>query len=190
MICVVCHEEIQQGSDVHLECGHHFHGQCITDWLWTKQSCPLCRNQPDVSNNSDSDSDESEHDMHFIEHQQQEERRKTRRKTLNNIIRRKSLQSNKNVDTLKKQMVSQKNILKTSRSQLQLLNKAIAANDIEHRKKAAQLRRVFRCKFMHMNRVNKEESKHIRSKVKSLEKTVCITSNRIYKMEEKVLEYA
>ena len=190
MICVVCHEEIESGSDVHLECGHHFHGQCITDWLWTKQSCPLCRNQPDhVSDDSDSDSYESEYDMQFY-YQQQEERRKARRKTLNNILRRKGLQSNKNMDTLKQQMNSQKNLLKNSRSQLRIMNKAIAANDYEHRKKEAQLRRVFHCQLRHLKQLNKEESKEIHSQAKSLQKTVCTALNTIHKLEEKVLAYA
>ena len=61
MLCVVCHDAIEPGSDVHLSCGHQFHGQCIADWLWTKQSCPMCRNEPVViPDDSDLDSDESD----------------------------------------------------------------------------------------------------------------------------------
>lgn len=189
MICVICHDTIEPNSDAHLSCGHHFHGQCITNWLWTKQSCPMCRNEPEkVSDDSDSDSDESEYDVEtFVD---QREIRKTRRRILNNILRRKSLESSKNMEVLKKQMSSHKHILKISRDQLSIMNKAIAANDMESRRQEAQLRRIFHCQLKHMKRVHKEESKGINSRAKSLEKTVINTQNTIYNLEDKVLEYA
>lgn len=193
MICVVCYDIIQPDSDVHLSCGHHFHGQCISDWLWTKQSCPMCRarpNNPSDSDESDSDSDESDYNLNYFNFQVQEERRKTRRKTLNNIMRRKSLASNKRVETLKNQINAHKNILKKSRDQLRTMNKAISANSIEHRKKEAQFRRVFNCQLRHMQRVNREESKDFYCEAKSLERKVLSSLNTITKLEEKVLEYA
>ena len=190
MICVVCHDTIQPGSDVHLSCGHHFHGQCITDWLWKKQNCPLCRNEPnerdETSDDPDSDSDSDE--SVFIPNHEQE-RMKLRRRSLNNVMRRKSLKSNKNVEILKKQMNSQKNTLKNSRYQLRIMNKAIAANEMEHRKRQSQLRRTYHCQLEHMKRVNKEESKDISCEAKRLEKKVVTALNNIYKLEDKVLEY-
>lgn len=145
----------------------------------------MCRNEPEEI----SDSDESDvEDLETLLADQ--ERRKTRRRTLNNVMRRKSLKSNKNVESLKKQMNSQKSRLKNSREQLRIMNKAIAANDTEHRRRQAHLRRTFHCQLEHMKRLNKEESRDISSEAKSLEKKVYTTLNTINKLEEKVLEYA
>ena len=195
MICVVCHDTIESDSDVRLSCGHHFHGQCIANWLWKKQSCPMCRNEPDETSNQDSDSEYSDSDEpytmeEFYDILADQERRKTRRRTLNNVMRRKSLETNKNVKSLKEQMNSQKSILKNSREQLRIMNKAIAANDMEHRRRQAQLRRTFQCQLEHMKRLNKEASKDISSEARSLQKKVYNTLNTIYKLEEKVLDYA
>ncbi|XP_047340550.1 RING-H2 finger protein ATL5-like [Impatiens glandulifera] len=46
--CAVCMEGFQ--TDVGLigkrtRCGHVYHAHCITKWLNTRQSCPLCRSQ-------------------------------------------------------------------------------------------------------------------------------------------------
>ncbi|XP_064008579.1 E3 ubiquitin-protein ligase TTC3 isoform X3 [Pogoniulus pusillus] len=41
--CTICHDEL--GEDLcELECGHHFHGECIRKWLKQQSStCPICR---------------------------------------------------------------------------------------------------------------------------------------------------
>ncbi|XP_047331630.1 RING-H2 finger protein ATL66-like [Impatiens glandulifera] len=46
--CAVCMEGFQ--TDVgsmakRTRCGHVYHAHCITKWLSTRQSCPLCRSQ-------------------------------------------------------------------------------------------------------------------------------------------------
>jgi len=46
--CVICLgscEEDCKGKPrwVKLRCGHHFHEQCIFEWLWKVQRCPVCR---------------------------------------------------------------------------------------------------------------------------------------------------
>lgn len=189
MICVICHDAIEATSDACLSCGHHFHGQCIADWLWTKQSCPICRNEPNnVCEDSNSDSEESEYDVDLF--MEQQERIKTRRRILNNILRRKSLGSDKNIQMLKEQIDCKKNLLKSSRNQLRIMNKAIAANLIDSRKKEAQLRRMFHCQLENMKRINRHESKDIHSQAKSLEKNMTNVTFAITKLENKVLEYA
>lgn len=143
-------------------------------------------NQDSVSEYSDESSDMEEMDIMSAD----QERKKTRRRILNNVMRRKSLESNKNVNSLKKQMKSQKSTLKNSREQLRIMNKAIAANDMEYRKRQAHLRRTFHCQLEHMKRLNKVESKDISSEARSLEKKVYNTLKTIHKLEEKVIEYA
>lgn len=32
-----------------LPCNHNFHPRCLATWLWTSQSCPVCRAQPSSS---------------------------------------------------------------------------------------------------------------------------------------------
>ncbi|NXP82769.1 DZIP3 ligase, partial [Ramphastos sulfuratus] len=41
--CTICHDEL--GEDLcELDCGHHFHGECIRKWLKQQSStCPICR---------------------------------------------------------------------------------------------------------------------------------------------------
>ncbi|KAM7259014.1 hypothetical protein ACFE04_014755 [Oxalis oulophora] len=44
--CVICMEDIEVGSKatrMPCDCGRLFHVDCITTWLRTKNSCPLCR---------------------------------------------------------------------------------------------------------------------------------------------------
>merc|ERR1712194_604323 len=41
--CPLCLAEFYQGDRVmHLDCLHFFHVDCITPWIATKSSCPLC----------------------------------------------------------------------------------------------------------------------------------------------------
>jgi hypothetical protein len=42
--CVICCEEITSpGEMFKTPCGHVFHNSCLTPWLLTKTTCPLCR---------------------------------------------------------------------------------------------------------------------------------------------------
>jgi len=42
--CCICLEHYKDGTGVGLlDCGHHMHNDCITDWLDHNDSCPLCR---------------------------------------------------------------------------------------------------------------------------------------------------
>lgn len=38
-ICMDCNED----EGVILECGHCFHAKCLKDWIFIKDSCPVCR---------------------------------------------------------------------------------------------------------------------------------------------------
>ena len=64
-ICVICQDQLgdDPASDVKLECGHVFHGQCMVDALTRSLKCPVCRFQlgedddtHDVSQSSDDES--------------------------------------------------------------------------------------------------------------------------------------
>jgi hypothetical protein len=41
-ICSICLESNSKSSE-RLECGHHFHKECIDPWLSSNNTCPLCR---------------------------------------------------------------------------------------------------------------------------------------------------
>ena len=40
--CIVCYSNLDKNS-VKLECGHSFHKNCITKWLYKSMTCPMCR---------------------------------------------------------------------------------------------------------------------------------------------------
>ncbi|XP_074389991.1 E3 ubiquitin-protein ligase TTC3 isoform X2 [Zonotrichia albicollis] len=40
--CSICHDELSSDC-CELECGHHFHRECIRTWLKQHSSCPICR---------------------------------------------------------------------------------------------------------------------------------------------------
>ncbi|CAM2097146.1 unnamed protein product [Caretta caretta] len=41
--CVICHDDLENGSIVELHCMHSFHKECIEKWLLKKPTCPTCR---------------------------------------------------------------------------------------------------------------------------------------------------
>ncbi|NXO74530.1 DZIP3 ligase, partial [Phainopepla nitens] len=42
-LCTICHDELSRDC-CELECGHHFHRECIRTWLKQHSStCPICR---------------------------------------------------------------------------------------------------------------------------------------------------
>jgi hypothetical protein len=42
--CPVCLADMPRGAEAkEMPCGHRFHGECIAEWLRTKDSCPVCR---------------------------------------------------------------------------------------------------------------------------------------------------
>lgn len=43
--CAVCLNEIKVNSSVLTPCGHFFHQDCLSQWLYKKQNCPLCRTE-------------------------------------------------------------------------------------------------------------------------------------------------
>lgn len=42
--CVICYENYSEGCTVKfLPCEHHFHSECIDEWLNVQDNCPLCK---------------------------------------------------------------------------------------------------------------------------------------------------
>ena len=51
--CTICMESFLEHSSLvlrQLECGHHYHEDCIFEWLQLHDTCPLCRYS--LTNNS------------------------------------------------------------------------------------------------------------------------------------------
>eukprot|EP00588_Corethron_pennatum_P014557 CAMPEP_0194265662 /NCGR_PEP_ID=MMETSP0169-20130528/832_1 /TAXON_ID=218684 /ORGANISM="Corethron pennatum, Strain L29A3" /LENGTH=385 /DNA_ID=CAMNT_0039006177 /DNA_START=88 /DNA_END=1245 /DNA_ORIENTATION=+ len=47
--CTICLGAVEDGDRVgELSCGHHFHAECLREWLRRKNMCPLCQ-APDVA---------------------------------------------------------------------------------------------------------------------------------------------
>lgn len=43
MECSICYEEMRAGSRHVLGCKHTFHKACLSTWLRTAHTCPMCR---------------------------------------------------------------------------------------------------------------------------------------------------
>ena len=48
--CPICFEEIPKSQEHKTTCGHIFHKKCISLWLNSKKSCPMCRNDIQIKN--------------------------------------------------------------------------------------------------------------------------------------------
>lgn len=47
--CVICYENYVPGSVVKfLPCDHHFHCECVDEWLNIRDSCPLCKKSTSI----------------------------------------------------------------------------------------------------------------------------------------------
>ncbi|EOY27796.1 Uncharacterized protein TCM_029555 [Theobroma cacao] len=44
--CAICLESLFVDSHLALPCCHMYHNNCIMEWLYRKQECPLCRRPP------------------------------------------------------------------------------------------------------------------------------------------------
>ncbi|KAK9704866.1 hypothetical protein RND81_07G016300 [Saponaria officinalis] len=46
--CPVCLMGENQDAVKEMTCGHRLHEQCLIEWLHTAQTCPVCRDEPDM----------------------------------------------------------------------------------------------------------------------------------------------
>ena len=60
--CVICLDPIN-GPHVTTPCNHKMHNKCLTQWLLTEDTCPLCRHDIGIK----SSSYDEEHDPEFIQ---------------------------------------------------------------------------------------------------------------------------
>jgi hypothetical protein len=43
-VCSICLESYEDGDELrHLWCSHHFHKECVDEWLKLNKKCPMCR---------------------------------------------------------------------------------------------------------------------------------------------------
>lgn len=54
--CPICLSEYEPKETLRAipDCNHHFHAECIDEWLRVKATCPLCRNSPQKSSENGS----------------------------------------------------------------------------------------------------------------------------------------
>jgi hypothetical protein len=51
-MCAICLSQYEKGDKLrHLPCRHHFHSECIDQWLLKNKSCPFCKRQIDQEDN-------------------------------------------------------------------------------------------------------------------------------------------
>jgi len=66
--CAICLGDYVEGEELRfLNCNHHFHSECVTDWLMLNKLCPICKKeidkkpekQPQVAVTVDAESEET-----------------------------------------------------------------------------------------------------------------------------------
>jgi len=51
--CAICLCEYMDGDELrYLNCGHHFHGECVTGWLLKNKTCPFCKQEIDAKDSN------------------------------------------------------------------------------------------------------------------------------------------
>jgi E3 ubiquitin-protein ligase RNF38/44 len=51
--CAICLCEYVEGDEIRfLNCHHHFHSECVTDWLMLNKQCPFCKTEIDKKPNN------------------------------------------------------------------------------------------------------------------------------------------
>lgn len=191
MHCAICLGTIEPLQSVTLGCTHVFHGQCITDWLWQKQSCPVCRNEPDNSESSGSDLEDQSflEELHDANHVMASHARK---RQLMNALRRKGLNANPEAKKLKDNIMMKKVAAKSLKAQLALLDRAQRAHTSEKRKEEYYVRNSFR---EQLNQVNQKfrsggreihvEALHLKSKLRYEERSLEKLENRLLSLHQK-----
>ena len=73
-VCSICYENIECDG-IKTPCGHTYHNSCLTPWLISKTSCPMCRHSiGEYDSDEEYDTDEDEEveyifDVSYISHQ-------------------------------------------------------------------------------------------------------------------------
>ena len=183
--CVICCEEVQSSS-VQLPCGHKFHGQCIADWLWINQSCPLCRLQPNtetITQNSDDDEDfddsfnDSLNDLY--------EQHRARGRKIANILRRKHLTVR--ATKTRNHLLIAKAHVKRCRTELSIFKKAVNANDKQRKEEETKLKHAFTRNLRDIRLKYNNSSKDIYNCVRACTSELRTSNTRIRKLEDKLI---
>ncbi len=54
-LCCICLDEIDLAQEIITKkCNHHYHEDCLNNWLKTKNICPLCRQEEPLKSNQTS----------------------------------------------------------------------------------------------------------------------------------------
>ncbi|CAI2166883.1 9592_t:CDS:2 [Funneliformis geosporum] len=65
-VCSICLESYEDGEDLrHLWCSHHFHKNCVDEWLRLNKKCPMCSSSNVARVDHPSNSSEPEPEVHM-----------------------------------------------------------------------------------------------------------------------------
>lgn len=67
--CSVCLNEIKANTSVLTPCGHFFHQDCLSEWLYKNHTCPLCRTLVKEMTIEDPFEPQFETEDHFEDHE-------------------------------------------------------------------------------------------------------------------------